>query len=513
MSQAKVHLEVTTGPMAGRVFSFDSHNTFIFGRHRECHARITRDPNVSRHHFLLEVNPPDACLRDLGSLNGTIVNEVKCGGRDQVELDASGAVVHPNVSLTDGDNITVGTTTILVKIVDPPICSACGEDIPADYLPESRAANGRRLCESCQGTSSMESPSIGNQDETRDLGPPDRLEETTPPSDSSQNLSRESEAESEADDPPTPEKSAGRGGFKSIFQAAKKQREKAQQPPEEQQLSISGYTIGRELGRGGMGVVYHAVRDDGVEAAVKVMLAKVAVDELARKNFVREIKVMAAMRHENIARLLDCGAAGTLFYCVVEYCSGGNFHQVLEQKKKPLPLNVAKPLFLQALSGLAYAHNQSVVHRDLKPQNVLVHKENGQYSAKLCDFGLAKNFEQAGLSGLTATGDFAGTYRFMPREQLTDFRFVQPVSDVWSIAATFYYMLTQEHPLHFPPERDPMEVLLRDDAISLGQRDSDIPTPITEVIDQALVTDKDKRYQTAGEFRGALQQAFMRIGM
>jgi serine/threonine protein kinase len=162
-------------------------------------------------------------------------------------------------------------------------------------------------------------------------------------------------------------------------------------------------------------------------------------------------------------------------------------------------LKEAAPIMLQALEGLAYAHQKGFVHRDLKPQNILLTaRERGV--AKVSDFGLAKNFQKAGFSGMTATGSVAGTYPFMAREQVTNFKYVKPVSDVWSMGATLYFMLTGEFPRDFRRGQDPMEVILRGNIVSIRKRDSSIPRNVAEVIDRA-VADKDReRYQTAAEF-------------
>lgn len=135
-----------------------------------------------------------------------------------------------------------------------------------------------------------------------------------------------------------------------------------------------------------------------------------------------------------------------------------------------------------------------------------MHKQEGRITAKLTDFGLAKSFETAGLSGMTATGTAGGTFHFMPREQLTNFKYVHPVSDVWSIAATFYKMLTGKLPLDFAPNRDPIEVILRDEPVPVRQRDAGIPPPLAEVIDRALLGDTAQRYQDAVEMKAALQR-------
>ena len=106
---------------------------------------------------------------------------------------------------------------------------------------------------------------------------------------------------------------------------------------------------------------------------------------------------------------------------------------------------------------------------------------------------------------MTATGMRGGTPGFMPREQLTEFRYARCASDVWSLAATFYYMLTGHHPLDFAADRDPLEVILRDKPIPIRDRTAQIPTPLAEVIDRGLAIDLDRRYGSAAEMRHALR--------
>jgi serine/threonine protein kinase len=127
--------------------------------------------------------------------------------------------------------------------------------------------------------------------------------------------------------------------------------------------------------------------------------------------------------------------------------------------------------------------------------------------AKVSDFGLAKSFQKAGFSGMTATGAAAGTYPFMPREQLTNFKFVKPVSDVWSMGATFYFLLTGQFPRDFRRGADPVEVILRGGIVPMRKRDARIPRKVAEVIDRAVADKSNDRYQTAAEFRQALVKA------
>ncbi len=165
----------------------------------------------------------------------------------------------------------------------------------------------------------------------------------------------------------------------------------------------------------------------------------------------------------------------------------------------PLVLRIAS----ETLDGLAAAHDAGFVHRDLKPDNVLL-AEDG--TARIADFGLAKSFQQSGLSGLTATGAIAGTYFYMPREQLTSFRTVQPVSDVWSMAATLYHLLTGSYARDFPPNVDPLAVILRGDSVPLRHRDPSVPDALAEVVDRALEDEPARRYPTAREFLSALRR-------
>jgi serine/threonine protein kinase len=170
-------------------------------------------------------------------------------------------------------------------------------------------------------------------------------------------------------------------------------------------------------------------------------------------------------------------------------------------------MDEAKPIMLQALDGLAFAHTRGVVHRDLKPGNILLIGSKPNRKAKVSDFGLAKNFEQAGLSGLTLTGTFAGTPYYMPREQVVNFKHVKPVSDVWSVAATFYNLLTGWLPRDFPKGKDPLLVVLDGDVIPIRKRDAGIPKPLATVIDRALHTNPRSRFQDATAMKDAMAQA------
>jgi hypothetical protein len=447
-----VSLVVTAGPIRGRRFDFQRHDTFLFGRAPDCHARLSEaDISASRHHFLLEVNPPLARLRDLGSLNGTHVNGVRHGGRPTqarpVELpDAAGA----EVELHDGDEIRVGATHIRVEIRGSRTCVCCRRPIAGDWT--------ENLCHECR-SGALPIPSRA------ETGPREAPRPT-----------------------PVPEAAAPPGAEAGEF------------PPG---TSVGSYQIERCLGTGGMGAVYLAHRT-GLEepVALKVMLPALLLDETAQEIFLREIEITRSLRHPNIVGLLDFGKHEGRFYFALEYCARGSAEALRRARGGRLSLPLVLHIASDALEGLAAAHDAGFVHRDLKPDNLLL-TEDGR--ARIADFGLAKSFQQSGLSGMTATGAIAGTFYYMPREQLTSFRSVRPVSDVWSMAATLYNLLTGSYARDFPPEVDPLSVILRGGCVPLRRRDPTVPPALAEIIDRALEDDPERRYPTAREFVTALR--------
>jgi hypothetical protein len=475
---AKVVLQVISGPIQGKVFEFDKHDTFVFGRGKQCHAKLAKDGYVSRHHFLLEVNPPAATIRDLGSTNGTHVNGVRYGGRRSTETSAAGSRCHGfQAALKDRDVIMVGKTKIRVRIGVPRArpAPAVGEGL---YVPT-------------QTESFPDVPPAAPPEEQRRAAAPAPLGEpgSSPVSDS-------------GSDPSAISSPRGAAGVQALIRQAAKDFQSRQK------IEVEGFELGEILGQGGAGVVYKAVRKvDQFPVAVKVMLAKVAVHDKARQRFLREIDAIRALGHANIVALIASGAVQNAFYFVTEYCNGGSLADLACRQGGKLPLQVLAPIILQSLEGLAHAHGQGFVHRDIKPPNILLHQQQRGWASKLADFGLAKHFEQAGFSGMTLTGAVGGTYDYMPREQLTNFKKTVPVSDVWSLGATFYRMLTGVCPRPCPEGRDPMEVVLRDEHVPVRHRNPELPPAVAHVIDKSLALEAANRYQDGGEMYSALEEA------
>jgi len=257
-----------------------------------------------------------------------------------------------------------------------------------------------------------------------------------------------------------------------------------------------------------MGAVYLARNDEtGAQVAVKVMLPSVRADEEEKKSFQREGQITKRLRHENIIAFLEEGFQRDAFYLVLEYAARGNVMELMEAYEGRLPLGVAAPLMQGALKGLAYAHGRGFVHRDLKPPNLLLGETDERLIAKIGDFGLAKNFEMAGLSGMTMTGTVGGTVTFMPPEQITHYKYVYPASDVFSIGATFYYMLAGRIHYHLPPGADPIVGILEGNTIPLRTRVPEVPEAVEAVIQKALQPDACARYESAIDMETALAKA------
>ena len=267
-------------------------------------------------------------------------------------------------------------------------------------------------------------------------------------------------------------------------------------------LEIPGFVAEKELGRGGFGAVYQARRKkDGAQVAIKVMLSQADATEDAVQRFKREMEVNRQLDHPSIVRFIESGSHKGAFYFVMELCDGGSLMDLYNKNRGPLTPEQLMPHALKALDGLAFAHSKGFVHRDLKPGNLLIHKG----VARVADFGMSKSFQMAGLSGMSMTGNTAGTPVFMPPEQLINFKYVKPVSDVFSMGATMYFLLTGAFPFNFPEKRDPMDVILNDDVVPIRKRSASIPKVLAAAIDRAVAKKAKDRFSDGGVLLSALR--------
>ena len=273
-------------------------------------------------------------------------------------------------------------------------------------------------------------------------------------------------------------------------------------------LSIPGYKLLQSLGSGGMGAVFLALEESsGRLAAIKTMAGRHALNERLINTFNREIKISKALDHPNIVKFLGSGVTpDRMLYLVLEYVNGGNLSVWARRyPERRMPLEEAFAMLLELADGMACAHRMNFVHRDIKPQNILVEDSRTCRRAKLTDLGLAKNFEQSGLSGMAASFSGGGTIAYMPPEQLTDFRDAKPSSDVFSLMATFYEMLTGRGPYNFRASGDEIRVVSICDTVPIAKRMDGLPDALVRILDRSLRAEEGERYQNCGELLNALK--------
>ncbi len=274
---------------------------------------------------------------------------------------------------------------------------------------------------------------------------------------------------------------------------------------------IPGYAMIRVLGRGGMGCVMLA-RDEksGRAVAIKTLLPEVAVNNQSLRRFMREMDVAAALDHPNIVRFLDRGTHHGVVYLITEFVDGVDAGRLAEMRGGKLSHREAVMILAQALDALAYAHAKSYIHRDIKESNILVGSAWPNFVAKLTDFGLAKSFTQSGMSGITMVGDMAGTFVYMPPEQIKDFRNVRPASDIYGLGMTAYCLLTGDVALDISPDADvaqTVKAIFDKPMVPVRRRAPEVPEPVAQVIERALARDPAQRWQSAAEMRAALMHA------
>jgi serine/threonine-protein kinase len=270
---------------------------------------------------------------------------------------------------------------------------------------------------------------------------------------------------------------------------------------------IPGYDGLSKVNAGSAGVVYKARRlEDDRQVAIKVMkIAAGRAQDAMWIRFSREIEITRFIRHPNVVEFLDAGRIENGLYLAMEYMAGGDLSERLEKYPRGLPVGDAIAVMRQILDGMAAVHKEGVVHRDLKPGNILFADET-MVTAKISDLGMAKNLQES--SCLTLTGGGGGTPAFMPPEQITQFRHAQPTADVFSLAAMFYQLLTRETAYNFTDGKDYLSTIIDGDIVPLGKRRTFLgkppPGPLAELIMRGLSPEPADRFPDAGAMLAAL---------
>ncbi len=273
-------------------------------------------------------------------------------------------------------------------------------------------------------------------------------------------------------------------------------------PPE--LAGSSKFEVLSKLGEGGMGAVYKARHTFLNElVAIKVMNATSLANPDARSRFLREMQAVGQLKHKNIVRALDAEQIGELLVLVMEYVEGVTLDRLVEQKGR-LPVGYCCGCIVQAAQGLQFAHEKSMVHRDIKPGNLIVATK--ERSVKLLDFGLARGTrEQQAKGNHTQVGVPMGTPAFMAPEQVTDASTVDIRADVYSLGCTLYYLLAGQSPFQRDSAMTTMMAQVAEETRPLIEVRAEVPAELWTVVAKMLAKKPEHRYQTPKEVEQALR--------
>lgn len=273
---------------------------------------------------------------------------------------------------------------------------------------------------------------------------------------------------------------------------------------------IGKYRVKRELGRGGMGAVYLAEQTAlGREVAIKELIVSAAADPSALTRFLQEAQVMARSNHPNLVQVHDMEQVGDARYIILEFVKGRSLRDMLGQGRIPLPQVFA--VMHGVLQGLNYAHRHAIVHRDMKPENVLISDEG---DVKVADFGIARLTDDAGGgSTATKTGTTVGTPQYMSPEQVSTSK-VDGRSDLYSAGIMLYELVCGRPPFVATDVDGPFTLMAKHVQAPPPPpaiHRPDIDPQLEEVILKALSKRPEERYQTGAEFDDALQKVADRL--
>lgn len=260
-------------------------------------------------------------------------------------------------------------------------------------------------------------------------------------------------------------------------------------------IKINGFEIVSELGEGGMATVYLAKQISlNRLVAIKVFHSELAKDPNIKQRFLDEGKMAGSFSHKNILQIFDTTENNGRYFIIMEYVRGGTLKEMLATTKKGLDKHEASSLALQLAAALAYAHEKGIIHRDIKPDNILL-REDG--SPVISDFGIAKDL--ASTANLTNTGMFIGTAYYTSPEQFGGDASAQ--SDLYSLGILFYEMLTKSRPFE---ANDPLAVALKHASDPIPALPSD-RKEFQPIIEKLCAKKSKDRYKNANEFIEALQ--------
>ena len=272
-------------------------------------------------------------------------------------------------------------------------------------------------------------------------------------------------------------------------------------------FTLKDYTDIKELAKGGMGKIYIATQKSlNRLVVIKEMASGLLKADNEIKRFENEAQAAGALTHDNIVRIYDFGEENGSFYIAMEYIEGLDLDQLLKQPD--FPKEIGMMIVWQAIKGLADAHEKGIVHRDVKPANILISK-NG--AVKMVDFGLAYAGTQSGQ--LTTTGAIVGTPVYMAPELVSGEESRDPRMDIWAIGIILYKLVSGDFPFSGDNVPATLISIIQNKEKPIEEFDKTLPQPIAECINACLIKDHTKRLAKLGTINESLQNYFFEIGV
>ncbi|MBI3270100.1 MAG: serine/threonine protein kinase [Planctomycetes bacterium] len=268
-------------------------------------------------------------------------------------------------------------------------------------------------------------------------------------------------------------------------------------------FEVQGFQVLEEVGAGGMGVVYRAIQQPiNRTVAIKVLHGGLRHDPQVVRRFFREARYTARVEHPNVVAVHHAGFSGGFHFLVLQWIAGRNLREVSAAEGPMRPLR-ALNLCIDAAKGLEAIHRANLVHRDVKPSNLLLRADG---TACVTDFGLVRSSVSGG-SMLTKTGDLVGTINYMPPEQLNDARQAGPASDVYSLGATLFHLLCGFSPFSGESLSSAALKLVRGQIPQLDARALKLPPPVAALVKRMMSPEPGPRPQSMTEAEAELSAA------
>ncbi len=476
-------LVIRNGWQVGSVVYVPEGRSITIGRVETCDL-VLGDGRVSRAHCRIENDGKSMRVYDLHSMNGTYVNSMR--------IDVA--------ELTPGDELRVGDTLMAAEparpteaMSPPPKAAEAQPPNPAATLPGENPKQMTKFPKQEYAVRTSEYQAVGY----------------TP---SASRPTQQPEAESFLISHKFCEKCGRVIPRKEIAEG--KVREQSGKfyctrcDSEYIGRVIGQYKILEKLGEGTVGVVFRAEHVTVKRvAAMKVLFEQLTQNKLSVERFLREARAGAVLNHPNIVQIYDAGEDHGVYYIVMELVAGRSIDDIVREEG-PLSVPRVLEIAIQIGKALQFAHQKKMVHRDLRPGNVLLSVDG---VAKVIDLGLAKSLEREDFQGLSTTGSGVVMPNYAAPEQIFRQKDVDHRADLYSLGATLYFLLTGEPPYRANSPREFIEMISMEALLSPKEVNPDVPDELCQLIEKLMRKDPAERYQTPDEALTDLQNLHNRF--